>query len=163
MAPSIRPATPDDAATLAHLHAGSFADAWSAASLAGLMASPGAFTLVAEEDLIPCGFVLGRAAGGEAEILTLVVRPEARGRGFGRALVRAAAQAAAELGATALFLEVAVDNEAALGLYAALGFAEAGRRKAYYARGGGPPIDALVLRVVLPLAPCRWGNGPEPG
>lgn len=150
-APSIRRATPADAAALAHLHAGGFADAWSAASLGELMAAPGTFGLVAEDGMDPCGFVLARAAGGEAEILTLAVRPEMRGRGLGRALVRAAAEAAAELGAKALFLEVAVDNEDALGLYAALGFTEAGRRKAYYARRGGPPTDALVLRADLPL------------
>jgi len=152
-APSIRRATPADAAALARLHAGSFADAWSAAALADLMAAPGAFALVAEECVNPCGFVLVRAAGDEAEILTLAVAPEARGRGLGRALVRAAAEAAAELGAKALFLEVAVDNQAALGLYAALGFTEAGRRKAYYGRRGGPPTDALVMRADLPLVP----------
>ena len=150
-APSIRPATPADAAALAHLHAGSFADAWSAASLAELMAAPGTFGLVAEDAMSPRGFVLVRAAGDEAEILTLVVRPEARGRGVGRTLVRAAAAVASKMAASAFFLEVAVDNEAALGLYASLGFAEAGRRKAYYARRGGPPTDALVLRADLPL------------
>ena len=56
------------------------------------------------------------------------------------------------LGAETLFLEVAVDNVAALGLYTALGFAETGRRKAYYARAGGPAADALILRVDLPLS-----------
>jgi ribosomal-protein-alanine N-acetyltransferase len=48
-------------------------------------------------------------------------------------------------GAVAMFLEVAEGNAAARALYGAAGFAEAGRRRRYYADGG----DALVLRREL--------------
>ena len=44
-----------------------------------------------------------------------------------------------------MFLEVGVDNPAALALYASLGFMKVGQRKGYY-----QGRDALVLR--LPLA-----------
>ena len=47
-----------------------------------------------------------------------------------------------------VFLEVRSSNEAALELYRALGFAESGRRKGYYA---DPPEDALVFRIQLGL------------
>ena len=150
----IRPATLDDLPALAALHGASFADAWSADSLGRLLASPGAFALVAERDGRPAGFVLARNAAGEAEILTLAVSPAARRLGLGRALVGEAARGAAESGATVIFLEVAVANLAARSLYGAFGFEEAGRRKGYYMEDpGSAPGDALVLRAELPLRP----------
>ena len=136
----------DSCEQLAALHAESFAEAWSPAALAALLATPGAFAFH-----LPEGFVLLRAAGDEAEILTLAVSPPARGHGLGRALLKAAARHAATLGVTSLFLEVGTDNPAALALYAGLGFTKAGRRKAYYAAGTATGTDALILR--LPLSP----------
>ena len=130
-----------DTAPLAALHAASFSDAWDAAAIAALLASPGAFAFYSKD-----GFVLARMAGGEAEILTLAVAPHARGQGLGRALLQSAIARAAAMGADAMFLEVGADNPSALALYAGLGFAKVGMRKAYY-RGG----DALVLRLPLPL------------
>ena len=52
-------------------------------------------------------------------------------------------------GARTLFLEVGFDNPAARRLYQSLGFAEVGRRAAYYARVEGPPADAIVMRLTL--------------
>jgi len=131
---------------LAALHASAFAKPWDESALKDLLAGPGVFAFAA-----PSGFVLARAAGGEAEILTLAVKPSARGRGLGRGLVRAAARHAATLGAQSLFLEVGTDNVPALALYRGLGFQTVGTRKDYYAgpRHGG---DALVLKAALPLA-----------
>jgi ribosomal-protein-alanine N-acetyltransferase len=134
------PAT-DDAALLASLHRASFPDPWSDAAICDLLAGPGVFAFFSQE-----GFVLARAAGGEAEILTLVVVPPARGKGVGRALLKAAAIHAATLGAASMFLEVGTDNPAALALYAGLGFERVGLRKGYY-RGR----DAWVLSAPLPL------------
>lgn len=148
----LRSAAADDAEALARLHAAAFAQGWTADSLAGFLAAHGTVAFLAEESGTSLGFILFRAAGGEAEILTLAVHPKARRQGFGRRLVEAAAGKAQTMGAAALFLEVAVDNKAALSLYGSLGFAEAGRRKAYYAREGLPPADALTLKVELPLS-----------
>ncbi len=133
-----------DASELARLHAEAFAESWSAAALAGLMAEAGGFALWDEG-----GFILVRAVVGEAEILTLAVAPAARRAGLGRALVEAAASEAGVAGAETLFLEVAVDNAAALALYRATAFEAVGRRKAYYPRPGGARVDALVLRRTL--------------
>jgi ribosomal-protein-alanine N-acetyltransferase len=144
----------DDLAPLAAIHAQCFAQAWDARALAELLAAPGAFCLSG-----PDGFILGRAAGGESEILTLAVSPPARRRGLAALLVTQAAEHARRLGARSMFLEVAVRNRAARALYAKLGFVEAGRRKGYYA--GAPPEDALVLRSELPLSPL--GNCPTTG
>jgi [ribosomal protein S18]-alanine N-acetyltransferase len=140
----------EDLAPLAAIHAACFPDPWDAKALADLLATPGT-CLLAEA----VGFVLARAAGGEAEILTLAVLPSARRHGLATSLVREAASHAQELGAETLFLEVASGNAAARALYTSLGFAEAGRRKAYYTAARAVPEDALVLRANLPLPPAR--------
>ena len=142
-------AAPCDTDVLAHLHATSFADAWSAEWLARLLAQSGTFAVLADGD---CGgFVLARAAGGEAEILTLAVAPAARRRGIGSALISVACRQAREMGADAMFLEVSRTNEPAITLYTRLGFREVGRRKGYYQEPGGSNEDALVFCVELPL------------
>lgn len=134
-----------EAEALAGVHALAFDDPWSAADLAALLASPGVFALAARDEGDLAGFVLCRVAADEAEILTIATAPARRRQGVGRALLEAAAGTASAGGAETVFLEVAEDNAAALGLYRAAGFAPVGRRKGYYSRGAGA-IDALVLR-----------------
>lgn len=142
MKPVLFNAATDDAAALAALHADAFPDPWNKAAICELLAGPGVFVFSTSD-----GFVMGREAGGEAEILTLAVRPAARGKGLGRALIVAMAAHAQTLGATGIFLEVAHDNPPALALYAGLGFERVGQRKGYYAGR-----DAWVLKTPLPLA-----------
>jgi ribosomal-protein-alanine N-acetyltransferase len=137
-----------DLAPMAAIHAGCFPDAWDVRALAELLATPGTFAVSSLD-----GFILARTAGGEAEILTLAVLPAARRHGLGRALVIEAASHAQQSGAHDMFLEVGVSNVAARALYKSLGFAEAGRRKGYYARPGLLSEDALILRANLPLSP----------
>lgn len=136
---------------LAALHADAFPpdQRWGAEAMALLLALPGHFALLAAGPGGPFGFAMGRVAAGEAEVLTLAVRPAARRAGLGRGLMQALLAEAAQQGATELFLEVAESNAAARALYAALGAAEAGRRRRYYPDGG----DALVLRLTL-NPPC---------
>lgn len=132
---------------LAALHARCF-DAspppWSAASFAELLAAPTSFLLTRT-----CGFALGRAFSGEAELLTLAVAPEARRRGQGRALVAAFEAECVRRGAMEAFLEVSEANDAARALYARAGYVEAGRRHGYYARPDSAPSAALILRKRL--------------
>ena len=127
-------------AELAAVHATAFDRPWGVAAFAALIGQPGVMAL-GDAD----GFILIRAVLDEAEILTLAVRPEARRRGYGRALVEAAAAQARSDGIERLYLEVAEDNTAALALYRATGFAEVGRRPGYYARSDGPDVAALLL------------------
>lgn len=136
-----RPATAADAPLLAAIHAAAFppGERWDEAALGTLLALPGAFAVLLGED----GFALARAAAGEAEVLTLAVRPERRRLGLGAALLAGTVAGAAARGAEALFLEVSERNGAARALYAGAGFAEVGRRRRYYADGA----DALVLRL----------------
>ena len=146
-APTIRPAGAEAADLLAALHAEAFrpADRWGAQAIGLLLGLPGHFALLAESGGAPAGFAMGRVAAGEAEVLTLAVRPARRREGTGRALMRALMAEAARRGAAALFLEVAEGNAAARMLYAGLGAMEAGRRRRYYPDGS----DALVLRAAL--------------
>ena len=130
-------ASPADAPRLAVLHASAFDHPWTAHELADLMAG-GAMALMADH-----GFILVRAAAGEAEILTLAVAPAARRQGLGRTLLDAAI---ARLGPAELFLEVAADNAAAIALYQAAGFKQVGIRRGYYARTDGK-VDALMLKL----------------
>jgi ribosomal-protein-alanine N-acetyltransferase len=135
----------DRAAGLAALHAAAFDSPWDTAAFAVLLDQPGVFVVQR-----PDGFILMRAVADEAEILTLAVRPEARRGGEGTRLVAEGVAAASLAGADRVFLEVAEDNAAARALYARTGFAEAGRRRLYYARPDGTRVDALVLALNLP-------------
>lgn len=147
----LRPATAEDAALLGVMHETAFEEAWGEAEIAALLGGPGGFAVIAENEG-PLGFILCRAVGGEAEILTLAVRPEGRRQGLGRALVESAAGLSQQAGAEALFLEVAEDNIPAMELYRTAGFRLAGRRPGYYQRPDGA-TDALVMR--------RWLNTPR--
>lgn len=130
------------AAELAALHAACFSvpRPWTAQEFATFLAMPQVLLTGA-----PQGFALGRVIFDEAELLTIAVDPAARRRGTGRALVSDLMAGATARGARAMFLEVSRENGAAIALYRASGFAEAGFRKAYYS-DAGRPIDALVMR-----------------
>ncbi len=141
-------------AVLAQLHAACFPDEpWGAASLAGLLATPGSFARVARADATPAatpfGFVFCRAAADECEILAIGVLATVRSQGIGRRLIVAAEQAAAGFGVAAMFLEVAEDNYAARALYHRCGYRVVGNRPGYYKRQRSVLVDALVLRHVI--------------
>jgi len=137
-------AGPAAAGVLAALHASAFDVPWDEQAFVDLLAQKGVFA-VRHDD----GFGLCRTIMDEAEILTLAVRPQARRHGLGRRLVQAMAEAAAAWGARRLLLEVAVDNVAAQGLYAACGFTQLGVRRGYYVRKTGAASDARILALDL--------------
>jgi ribosomal protein S18 acetylase RimI-like enzyme len=60
--------------------------------------------------------------GGDAWIYYIEIRPEQRGKGYGRALLRAAEQEVARRGAKTIGLNVFWDNAAARSLYASAGY-----------------------------------------
>ena len=113
-------------------------------------------SLLATESVFLCaaphGFALCRALAGEAELLTLAVDPDARRRGSGRNLMEDFHAEASKRGAETVFLEVAEDNAAARGLYAACGYVDVGRRKGYYRRPDGTRVDAVVMQKALSAA-----------
>lgn len=136
------PVSDADPEAMARLHAACFTTPrpWSAAEIGDLLASPHVFALTAPE-----GFLLGRAVAGEAELLTIAVAPTARRNGIGARLVAAFLAEAQARGADLAHLEVAAGNQPAIALYAATGFAPAGRRPRYYHHPDGRAEDALIL------------------
>ena len=142
MTSSVRTGTLEDLPEIARLHAECFSDGWGLDFLGRVLAQPGTFSAIAMEEGRPAGFVIARAHAGEAEILSLGVHPSSRRHALATALVRTAVDQAFQAGAMEVFLEVGVENSAALGLYGRLGFRQVGRRPAYYGSGA----DALTLR-----------------
>lgn len=130
-------AGPAHAAIMAALHAQAFDhDPWDEAAFAALLPQPGMLALLHEAG----GLLLIRQVLDEAEIITIGVARKRQG--IGRALLAEGLARLRALGVVTLFLEVAVENEAAIALYGGFGFVESGRRRAYYENGG----DALMMR-----------------
>ena len=137
---------------LARLHALCFAQAWPASEFGRLLATPGAFSLIARDNAEAVGFLLGRVASDEAEIVSIGVAPQHRRRGIAQGLVTGADEHLRACGALSLFIEVDQDNEAAIGLYAKHGFEQVGLRPGYYDRPDGTRSDAAVMRRRLTCA-----------
>ena len=133
----------DDLAAL-HAEAMEFPRPWDRQAFQGFLDFPGTI-LVAGPD----GFALGRVVADEAELLTVAVRPGARRRGIAARCLAEFHGRAADKGATRAFLEVAATNAGARALYSGAGYAEDGRRRAYYALPDGTSVDAILMSKTL--------------
>lgn len=138
---------PSHASLCAIIHSESFPpeEQWGNDAFSSLLQSPGILGWMVVRESEPAGLVLARLCLDEAEILTLAVRPCQQRNGIGRLLVRHAAVSLRDKGAEAIFLEVSVQNAAALSLYRQSGYISCGTRRHYYSDGS----DALVLRQDL--------------
>lgn len=151
----IHPVVLADTLVLATLHGLSFApqsgEDWTAAAIAELLQMPGARALLAtrSDDSAPLGFVIFRTVVDEGEIISLGVVPEARRMGVASRLLAQTFQLAVRLGVAKIFLEVAVDNQAALPFYRAHNFVQTGVRPKYYHRDQDERVDALILQTAL--------------
>ena len=81
----------------------------------------------------------------EADILTVGVVPEHRGKGIAKALMALITDWAKAQGSIAMMLEVKIDNPEAIGLYESLGYSKLNVRKDYFGAG----LDAHVMRLEL--------------
>jgi len=144
-------ASPERADEIAALHARLFDPAWSTESITNSIEHPASASFIAQvrEPRVLAGFVIGRIAADEAEILSIGVAPEWQRRGIGRSMVEGLARAARRAEVKRLFLEVANDNKPAVALYESLGFTPVGGRKGYYERAGGESADAIILSLDL--------------
>lgn len=144
-------ASPERVVEIAALHARLFPEAWDEPSIMGLVEHPASASFVAQvrEPRTLAGFVIGRIAADEAEIVSIGVAPEWQRRGIARHMVEGLVRAAKRAEVKRLFLEVAADNDAAITFYERLGFKPVGARKDYYKRPGGQSMDALVLALAL--------------
>ena len=93
---------------------------------------------------VAAGYGVMSLVVGEAHLLNICVAPEWQQQGYGRLLLQHFMELARERGASRMFLEVRLSNQAALGLYRDVGFNEVGMRKNYYPGEHGRE-DALIL------------------
>ncbi|HPT95552.1 MAG TPA: ribosomal protein S18-alanine N-acetyltransferase [Microbacteriaceae bacterium] len=149
VAVTYRTATTDDLDAIMALETASFvADAWSRDMMGDEVESVhNAYSVALIGDAL-AGYAGLRVPRGarEADVQTIAVSPEARGRGIGRALMGRMIALARERGVREVFLEVRADNDVAQNLYRSLGFEELGVRPGYYQPEG---IDAIVMRLAL--------------
>ena len=121
---------------------------WSASQYKEEFSSPTRhFVVAVDADQNIIGYAGVFAPGAtEADILTVGVVPEHRGKGIAKALMALITNWAIEQGTTAMMLEVKTDNLQAIGLYESLGYSTLNVRKDYFGTG----LDALVMRKELP-------------
>jgi [ribosomal protein S18]-alanine N-acetyltransferase len=120
---------------------------WSTSQYNEEFSAPTRYFVVAEDE---AKNIIGYAGvfapgGAEADVLTVGVVPEQRGKGVARRLMALVTEWADQQGSTAMMLEVKVDNLEAIGLYESLGYSKLNTRKDYF----GPGLDALVMRLEL--------------
>ncbi|VAV86787.1 Ribosomal-protein-S18p-alanine acetyltransferase [hydrothermal vent metagenome] len=141
---------PAGAQLLSELQKASFMDAgeqlWPAGDMATLLCGPHVLAMTISQAGQVVGYILWRYAADEAEILSIGILPECRGRGMASLLISEVFDQAEKLDIREIFLEVRADNKAAIGLYHKCGFEAVGRRKDYYGNVGGSKQDALVLK-----------------
>ena len=135
---TIRGAKIGDVADLEQIEALSFdGDRLSRRSLNHHLQSPTCDALVAQLEGAATGYALVfyRSTSSIARLYSIATAPEARGMGVARALLAACETAARKRCATAMRLEVRLDNPGAIGLYRKLGYIEFGRYENYYEDG----------------------------
>lgn len=101
---------------------------------------------VIESEGEAAGYCIYGFDGDAFHLLNLAVLPNYRTRGLGRAALAEVIDQGRALGADAVWLEVAVDNQAAISLYRSEGFEDVRIRRKYYQPGD---IDAIVMRLEL--------------
>lgn len=150
---TIRPATEHDLPAIMDLENTLFpTDAWASETMRAELASPHTTYLVDDDAGDVIGYAGLRVVGADGDIQTIGVRGDAQRRGTGRTLLRTLIDRAREQHARQVFLDVRVDNPAAIALYDSEGFVEIGRRRGYYQPDG---VDAVVMRLDLTRGEAR--------
>lgn len=108
---------------------------WTANDFADLKKS--GCEIVASEN----GFIVWRTVADEAEVITIGVRPNARGAGIATAMLTLLENEVKKAGVKKIFLEVSAENAPAIALYKKCGFIQNGHRPKYY-----DGIDAILMK-----------------
>lgn len=123
------------------------ASPWGDAALAGHLAAPHTLSLLIFDGDRPTGYLLAGFSPPEGELYRIAVLPEARRRGYGRALLTELFREAGKREVSSFWLEVRESNLAARALYRAAGFSVVSRRENYYR---DPSEAALVMTAQRP-------------
>ena len=146
---SLRPATEDDLDRIEAIERQVHVAPWSLEHFRSELIKPFSHFWVMtddETDEVVAGYLVFWIMGEQAEILNVVTAPAYRGQGFAKYLVRKAAGVALKNGALRMVLDVRKSNQAAIGLYQAIGFAITQVRKAFYSSNGE---DAYGMTLAL--------------
>lgn len=143
---SVEPANLRDAPRLAQLHRESFHRGWGTDEFEQILVERNSLAHRLRRGNSTIGFIVSRIAADEAEILSVAVAPEYRGRGYSRDLLRTHLGHLAGHGLKTVFLEVGENNRPARSLYQRAGFRVVGRRERYYKDAGGDQLNAVVMQ-----------------
>ena len=141
----VRPAAERDLAPIARIERAVFSDPWPASAFRGLGYSH-AWVAVEGDQVV--GYLFGRVAADEAEILNVAVHPEHRRLGVARHLLETALRQFRAVNARTVYLEVRSANETALAFYRSHDFKPVGTRRRYYQN---PSDDAVVMARPIDL------------
>ncbi|GGC10254.1 ribosomal protein S18-alanine N-acetyltransferase [Cellulomonas carbonis] len=122
------------------------ASAWTLGMLTEELGAPGRAYAGVDADGVLVGYAGLWFDGDVAQVMTIGVDPAAQRRGIGTSLLAWVVDTARDLGASAVLLEVRVDNDAAITLYERHGFEVLGRRRRYYQP---EDVDAFTMRLAL--------------
>lgn len=95
------------------------------------------------------GYWVAMPGVDELHLLNITVAPAWQGRGLAVAMLDRLVAACRQRGLTQLWLEVRVGNERAREVYRRYGFAEVGKRRAYYPVTEGPREDAVLMSLMV--------------
>jgi len=129
----VRSLTAEDAEEMARIHKDAFPVGWPVSDM----------VRHTQKDLclgigVPLSaFIILQIAGEQADILTLATDSQARRKGHACKLLRSAQEYLENKSIRTIFLDVAENNSAAIGLYKSCGFQAIGRRPAYYRTSKG--------------------------
>ena len=144
--PVVEPATLRDAQRLAQLHGASFHRGWGESEFESMIAERNTLVHRLRLGRKIVGFAVSRIGADEAEILSIAIDADKRGRGLSRNLLLTHLGHLAGRGARCIFLEVEENNAPARRLYERCGFAIIGRRERYYQQASGEQLNALLMR-----------------
>jgi ribosomal-protein-alanine N-acetyltransferase len=147
--PVVEPAGLRDAPALSQLHRASFHRGWGAGEFEQMLRDRNTLAHRLRLGRHVAGFVISRIAADEAEILSVAIDPDYRGRGLSRDLLRTHLGYLAGHGVGTVFLEVEENNRPARALYEKAGFSVVGRRDRYYKDSNGEQLNALVMQRSL--------------
>jgi ribosomal-protein-alanine N-acetyltransferase len=142
----VEPASLRDAPVLAQLHDASFHRGWGESEFESMLSERNTLVHRLKAGRKTIGFAVSRMAADEAEILSIALAADHRGRGLSRNLLLTHLGHLAGRGVRRVFLEVEENNQPARRLYERAGFGTAGRRERYYRQPGGEQLDALLMR-----------------
>ncbi|SEF90225.1 ribosomal-protein-alanine N-acetyltransferase [Halobellus limi] len=147
---TVRPADRADLLDVLRIERNAFSEPWPYAAFESVLDAPAFLVAVGpgvDGDDTLLGYVVGDVMPNNGRdighIKDLAVRPDARGEGVGRRLLREALFGLALAGAVVVKLEVREGNDAARSLYREEGFEPTRRVPRYYGDGE----DALILVV----------------